>query len=62
MKIGMIVESLRCPLETGIPRARELGADGIQIYAVSPYLDMLNDSPDKLKILKTDFGLQEIMQ
>lgn len=52
MKIGMIVESLRCPLETGIPRARELGADGIQIYAVSPYLDMLNDSPDKLKILK----------
>lgn len=52
MKIGMIVESLRCPLETGIPRARELGADGIQIYAISPYLDMLNDSPDKLKILK----------
>ena len=52
MKIGMIAESLRCPLETGIPRARELGADGIQIYAVSPYLDMLNDSPDKLKILK----------
>ena len=52
MKIGMIVESLRCPLETGIPRARELGADGIQIYAVSPYLNMLNDPPDKLKALK----------
>ena len=52
MKIGMIVESLRCPLETGIQRARELGAEGIQIYAVSPYLDMLNDPADKLKALK----------
>lgn len=52
MKIGMIVESLRCPLETGIPRARELGAEGIQIYAVSPYLDMLNDPADKLKALR----------
>ncbi len=52
MKIGMIVESLRCPLEEGISCARELGADGIQIYAVSPYLDMLNDPADKLKGLK----------
>ena len=53
MKIGMIVESLRRPLEEGIRRARELGAEGIQIYAVSRYLDMLNDSPGKLKSLKT---------
>lgn len=52
MKIGMIAESLRCPLEEGIPRARKLGAGGIQIYAVSPYLDMLNDPADKLKALK----------
>jgi AP endonuclease, family 2 len=53
MKIGMIVESLRRPLVEGIRRARELGAEGIQIYAVSRYLDMLNDSPGKLKSLKT---------
>ena len=53
MKIGIIVESLRRPLEEGIRRARELGAEGIQIYAVSRYLDMLNDSPGKLKSLKT---------
>ena len=53
MKIGMIVASLRRPLEEGIRRARELGAEGIQIYAVSRYLDMLNDSPGKLKSLKT---------
>ena len=52
MKIGIIVESLRCPLETGIARARELGAEGIQVYALSPGLDMLNDSPDKLKKLR----------
>ncbi len=61
MKIGMIVESLRCPLETGIPRARELGADGIQIYAVSPYLDMLNDSPNKLKTLKETAEKNELV-
>lgn len=53
MKIGMIVESLRRPLEEGIPRARELGAEGIQIYAVSGYLDLLNDPPAKFKALKT---------
>ena len=52
MKIGMIVESLQRPLEEGIPRARELGAEGIQIYAVSNYLDMLNDPPEKLKAIR----------
>ena len=52
MKIGIIVESLRCPREPGIARARELGAEGIQVYALSPGLDMLNDSPDKLKKLR----------
>ena len=52
MKIGIIVESLQRPLEEGIPRARELGAEGIQIYAVSRHLDMLNDPPLKLKAVK----------
>lgn len=52
MKIGMIVESLQRPLEEGIPRARELGAEGIQIYAVSNDLDMLNDPPEKLKAIR----------
>ena len=52
MKIGIIVETLRRPLEDGIGKARELGAEGIQIYAVSPYLDMLHDSPDRLKKIR----------
>lgn len=35
MKIGIIVESLRLPLFDGLKKAAELGADGVQIYAVA---------------------------
>lgn len=35
MKIGVIVDSFRLALKEGIKRAKELGAKGIQIYAVS---------------------------
>ncbi|MDI3310812.1 MAG: sugar phosphate isomerase/epimerase family protein [Thermoanaerobacterium sp.] len=35
MKISVIVDSFRLPLKEGIKRAKELGAQGIQIYAVS---------------------------
>lgn len=43
MKIGVMVDSLKLPLKEGILRAKELGADGIQIYAVSGEM-----SPDNL--------------
>jgi L-ribulose-5-phosphate 3-epimerase len=33
-KIGIIVNSLRLPLREGLKMASELGADGVQIYAV----------------------------
>jgi L-ribulose-5-phosphate 3-epimerase len=32
--IGIIVDSLRLPLREGLKTAKELGADGVQIYAV----------------------------
>lgn len=33
-KIGIIVDSFRCGIHEGIKKAKEVGADGIQIYAV----------------------------
>jgi len=35
MKIGTIVESLKLPLFDGLKKAAELGAEGVQIYAVA---------------------------
>jgi L-ribulose-5-phosphate 3-epimerase len=35
MKIGIMVDSLRLPVRQGIRRAKELGAAGIQVYAVA---------------------------
>ena len=35
MKIGIMVDSLRLPIREGIRAARELGAEGLQMYAVS---------------------------
>jgi L-ribulose-5-phosphate 3-epimerase len=34
MKIGVMVESFRLGLDEGLAAAREIGADGVQIYAV----------------------------
>ena len=33
-KIGVMVDSLRLPIPEGVRKARELGADGIQVYVV----------------------------
>jgi L-ribulose-5-phosphate 3-epimerase len=33
-KIGIIVDSLRLPLREGLKAAKQMGADGVQIYAV----------------------------
>lgn len=38
-KIGVIVDSLQLPLKEGLQAAKEMGADGVQIYAVSGDLD-----------------------
>jgi len=35
MKIGIMVDSLRLPVREGIRKAKELGAAGIQVYAVA---------------------------
>lgn len=35
MKIGIIVDCLRLPIRQGIRKAKELGAAGVQIYAVA---------------------------
>lgn len=52
MKIGVIVEMFRCPLEEGFRKAHELGVSGVQIYALSKYFDMLNEPDSRLKELK----------
>lgn len=42
-KIGVMVDSFRLGLKEGIKKAKEIGADGIQIYAVNGEMD-----PDNL--------------
>ena len=34
-KIGVMADSFRLDIREGIRKARELGADGVQVYAVS---------------------------
>jgi len=43
MKIGVIVDSFRLPLKEGLKKAKEVGAEGVQIYAVAGEMD-----PDNL--------------
>lgn len=52
MKIGVIVEMFRCPLEEGFRKAAALGVSGIQVYALSKYFDMLSEPDSRLKELK----------
>ena len=62
MKIGIIVESLKLPLLDGLKKAAELGAEGVQIYAVARNgHNLLEYSSGQLRDLKTccnDNGLQ----
>jgi sugar phosphate isomerase/epimerase len=39
MKIGVIVESFRLPFAEGVKMAKSIGADGIQAYATTGYLN-----------------------
>lgn len=50
-KIGVIVDSFRLGVKEGIKRAKEVGADGIQLYAVSGEMDPDNLSKQQRKEL-----------
>jgi hypothetical protein len=50
-RIGIMVESLRLDIKQGIKKAKELGADGIQIYAVSGKMAPENLTSDDRKEL-----------
>jgi L-ribulose-5-phosphate 3-epimerase len=51
-KIGIIVDSLRLPLRKGLKTAKELGADGVQIYAVDGEMAPENLTSSARKELK----------
>ncbi|OXM86667.1 sugar phosphate isomerase/epimerase family protein [Paenibacillus rigui] len=50
--IGIMVDSLRMELRDGLRKAKELGADGVQIYAVSGGMDPSNLSQAARRELK----------
>ncbi|PKR86339.1 sugar phosphate isomerase/epimerase family protein [Heyndrickxia camelliae] len=52
-KIGIIVDSLRMPIRDGLKTAKELGADGVQIYAVKGEMSPENLSATARKELKS---------
>jgi sugar phosphate isomerase/epimerase len=52
-KTGIIVDSLQLPLEEGLITAKKLGADGVQIYAVSGEMSPENISSAARKNLKS---------
>lgn len=51
-KIGVIVDSFRLPIREGLVKAKEVGAEGVQIYAVSGEMDPANLSGPARKELK----------
>ena len=60
-KIGVMVDSLRLPIPEGVRKARELGADGIQVYVVDG--DMSAEALDasrrrEFRQLVSDTGLE----
>lgn len=58
-KIGIIADMLRLPFAESMEQCARMGADGVQIYAVSE--EMLSASEEELKKMKTiirDNGLQ----
>lgn len=51
-KIGVIVDSFRVGVREGLQKAKKVGADGVQIYAVHGEMDPANLSPSARKELK----------
>jgi L-ribulose-5-phosphate 3-epimerase len=50
--IGIMVDSLRLGVREGLKKAKELGADGVQIYAVQGEMDPANLTPAARRELK----------
>ncbi|MBD2869330.1 sugar phosphate isomerase/epimerase family protein [Paenibacillus arenilitoris] len=48
-KIGVIVDSFQVGVKEGLLKAKQVGADGVQMYAVSGELDPANLSPSARK-------------
>lgn len=60
-KIGVIVDSFGVGVREGLKKAKEVGAEGVQIYAVKGEMDPDNLSPAARKELKAyieDLGLE----
>jgi len=60
-KSGIIVDSLRLPLREGLKKAKEMGADGVQIFAVKGEMDPENLSSAQRQELRRyieDLGLE----
>ncbi|MCR2804596.1 sugar phosphate isomerase/epimerase family protein [Paenibacillus soyae] len=60
-KIGVIVDSFQVGLKEGLLKAKQVGADGVQIYAVRGEMDPANLTPAARKELKAyieSLGLQ----
>lgn len=52
-KIGVITDSFRLPLKESLLKAKEVGAEGVQIYAVSGEMAPENLGPSKRKELRS---------
>lgn len=60
-KIGVMVDSFRLPIPDGVRKAREVGADGIQVYVVEGDMTpaaMNRQRRDDFKKLLADNGLE----
>jgi len=55
-RIGIISDSFRLGLHEGLRKASELGADGVQLYAVSGPMDPANLSAADRRALKADIA------
>ncbi|KJB86644.1 xylose isomerase [Paenibacillus sp. E194] len=51
--IGVITDSFRIPVREALVKAKEVGADGVQIYAVSGEMDPANLSPQARKEMRS---------
>lgn len=51
-KIGVIVDSFNVGVQEGLRKAKEVGADGVQIYAVHGEMDPANLTPTNRRELK----------
>lgn len=59
--VGVMADSLRLPFAQSLSKCRELGADGVQLYAVEGEMAPEEQTPDKLALkrhLLADNGLE----